>query len=174
MSYDNQVPLFLSEYKTLVRQFENSRTSSGYIDLLCKSSGSQVLPSIIFEPNGQEKSLEKLKEITHQQLSFLIKQNGSGSSISFLLLVNLKRDQKTRNNWLPTNESPKRETTARQWFKQKFNTTDQVSCRTIREILMRHGVLDLRFYLTNAGEARSDTDRLLTQLWTHRKDLFSS
>ena len=153
-----QVERFLSEYKQLVVQLEQAKTRTALVDILCKSSGSYILPSLLFNSTGELKKFQELRALTHQQLSLIIKGNTNRASISCLLLVNLDRDKKILMDW----SLPSRLDDATDWFVKMFKV-NPISCDVVRATVMNR-VSDLRLYLTVDRKPRTDISLMLRQL----------
>ena len=160
-----QIERFLTQYKKVVRQFEGALTATDIVDVLCIVTGGNVLPNILFHENGRLRTFDQLKSIADQQLRLLIKQNSNSSSISFLLLVNIAKDEKLLQQWTNLLASEERSDT-KQWFTDTFKTAPS-SSTIIRSVLMREHITDLRFYLTKNREPREDVALLLRQIRKH-------
>lgn len=159
----SQTADFLFRYKQLVQLFEKAQSEIEYVDVLCISSGNQILPSLLFAPNGTLKSVAALKALAYQQLSLLIKQNENNPSIAFLLLANIEQNKKTLRTWSSLPSAAPSDVPDSYWFLQRFKT-HAVSCDSVRAALLLARVNDLRFYLTEKRAPRDDLDRLLLQV----------
>jgi hypothetical protein len=156
----SQASAFLFLYKSLIEALNQASTSKELVHILCVSSGNDLLPSIIFDTNGQLKSFEQLRGITHEQLRLIIKQNTSSPSISLLLIVNQQKYDKSLRGWKLRGTPAASDA---MWFTRTFQVTP-VSGDTIRAVLLSKQIMDLRLYLTKDQSPRTDIVTLLAEV----------
>lgn len=153
-----QTAEFLLRYKQLVQLYDKGQ----FVETLCIVTGNQILPSLLFTPTGELRELQALQALAHQQLSLLINQNSNNPSIAFLLLANVERNKTSLRNWsnVPIADTG---TDTQQWFAQRF-AVKPVSCDIVRSVLLQQQITDLRFYLTEKRQPRTDLTVLLRQV----------
>lgn len=154
---------FLIEYKSFVNAFHLASTPKELVGILTHSSGMNILPTVLFFSNGNLKSFDHLYIITAQHLELMIKKNTTNPSISLLLLGNTQTTRQRMRKWvLPGTSSISDE----KWFESKYAVTP-TSPSVIRAVLMKHGIRDLRWYITDECEPRIDLSLMLAQLRHH-------
>ena len=154
------VGTFLLEYKNLAAALDSATTTPELIRVIPRSGGMKTLPRIIFDSGGRLKSFTELQIIANRQLRFLIKNHTPDSTITFLLLLNLKQSNRALEHWhfseavIDPGDG--------QWFQTKYGISPD-SPDEIRRAFLQANLDDLRWYLDIDGRPRKDSLMILAQ-----------